>query len=79
MKKIFAVLFVAASLVACDNAANTTGEKKDSLDSVGGAKKEAIDSMSEMRKDMVDSTTEKQKDMMDKMDSMNHKKDSAAH
>lgn len=76
MKKFFAVFLLAASLVACDNAANTEAGAKDSLDSIANEKKDALDSTNEVRKDVIDSTTEMKKEAVDKMDSANRKVDS---
>lgn len=75
MKKLFIVLAVAGALTACNNSADTTAEKKDSIDSVAGERKEAIDSTAEQKKDVVDSTAEQKKEALDKLDSLN-KKDS---
>jgi hypothetical protein len=79
MKRTFAALAIIASLVACNNSGTSTGDKKDSLDSVASEKKDRIDSSAEKRKDVVDSTTAHQKQVVEKMDSLNHKKDSATH
>ena len=64
---------LAGSLVACNNSADSSSEKKDSLDSLASEKKEMVDSNAEQRKDMIDSTTEQKKDAIDRMDSLNRK------
>jgi len=79
MKRTFVALAILASLAACNNSGTSTGDKKDSLDSVASEKKDRIDSSAEQRKDVVDSTTKHQKQVLDKMDSLNHKKDSVTH
>jgi hypothetical protein len=76
MKRILVTFLLAGSLVACNNSGDTTGEKKDSLDSMATEKKDMIDSSADQRKDKIDSTTELKKDQLDKVDSMN-RKDSA--
>jgi len=73
MKQLFVILALAGSLVACNNSADTTGEKKDSLDSIASEKKDVIDSTAEQRKDMVDSSTERKKEVLDKTDSLKHR------
>ena len=79
MKRTFVALAILVSLAACNNSGTSTGEKKDSLDSVAREKKERIDSSAEQRKDVIDSTTNHQKQALDKVDSMNRKKDSVTH
>jgi hypothetical protein len=76
MKKLILSLALVTLFVACDNAANTETDAKDSLDSIANAKKEIIDSSADRRKDIIDSTTERQKDIIDKADSLNERKDS---
>ena len=66
---------LAGTLAACNNSANSTGEQKDSLDSLASEKKDMVDSTAEQQKDRIDSSTERKKDAIDKMDSL-HKKDS---
>lgn len=77
MKKLFLVLAIAGALTACNNAADSTADAKDSLDSLASEKKEMIDSTSEEKKDVIDSTTEQKKEALDKMDSASKKADSA--
>ncbi len=77
MKKLFIILAVAGTLVACNNNADGTANAKDSLDSVAQAKKEKIDSSAEVRKDVIDSTTEQKKEALNRLDSLN-KRDSVA-
>lgn len=67
MKKVFMILAVAASLTACNNAADNAGEKKDSIENAAEQTKDAIDSSASATKDMVDSTAEVKKDMVDSM------------
>ncbi|MGZ3844471.1 MAG: hypothetical protein ACXVLT_05335 [Flavisolibacter sp.] len=76
MKRILLMFALAGSLVACNNSADSTAEKKDSLDSMATEKKDMVDSTAEQKKNMIDSTTEKKKDAIERMDSLN-KKDSA--
>jgi hypothetical protein len=76
MKKLIFSLALATLFIACDNAANTDSDAKDSLDSIANAKKEKIDSSAEVRKEVIDSTTERQKDILNRADSMNQRKDS---
>ena len=65
MKRIFSVLFISASLVACNNSADSVSEQKDSLDSVAKAHKENIDSTNEASKDMIDSSSKALKENVD--------------
>jgi hypothetical protein len=69
MKRFLTIIALAGTLAACNNSADSTGEKKDSLDSLASEKKEMIDSSAEQRKDAIDSTTEQKKDVLDKVDS----------
>jgi hypothetical protein len=74
MKRILVILAVAGSLVACNNSANSTGEKKDSLDSLASEKKEMVDSNAQEQKDRIDSSTEHKKDAIDSLKKDNPKK-----
>lgn len=76
MKKILFVFAMAAAITACNNAADSTGEAKDSLDSVATEKKEVIDSTAEEKKEVIDSTTEQKKEALEKLDSASKKADS---
>jgi hypothetical protein len=67
MKKLFIVLGIAASVTACNNAADSADNTKDSLDSAASERKDMIDSSADVRKDMIDSTTEAKKDMADSL------------
>ena len=75
MKRILVMFALAGTLAACNNSADSSAEKKDSLDSMATERKDMVDSSAEQKKDMIDSTTEKKKDAIDRMDSLN-KKDS---
>lgn len=79
MKKIVLLGFIAASLAACNNSADTTSDKKDSLDSAAKVMKTAIDSTAEKKEDKIDSVTEKKKEALDRADSLKHSKDSVKH
>lgn len=74
MKKFFAVLAIAGSLVACNDNANTAADTKDSLDSAASEVKDRLDSSTDATKDRIDSNTEAKKDMVDSLH-----KDSTAH
>jgi hypothetical protein len=71
MKKLFVSFLIAGSLVACNNSADSTGEAKDSIDSVASEKKDVLDSTTEEKKDMIDSTAEQKKEALDRLDSLN--------
>lgn len=73
MKRILVIFALAGSLAACNNSANTTGDQKDSLDSIASEKKDVVDSTAEQQKDRIDSNTERKKDAIDKMDSLNRR------
>lgn len=66
MKKLLVVFAIAGSLIACNNAADSTADAKDSIDSVAAEKKEMIDSTAEQRIDRVDSIAEQAKDSLNK-------------
>lgn len=72
MKKLLIAFAVAGTLAACNNSADTTGEKKDSIDSMASEKKEMIDSMADQNKAAVDSLSDAKKDNIEAMDSLNH-------
>ena len=69
MKKLLVVFAVAVSLAACNNAADSTADAKDSIDSVANEKIEAVDSTAEQKMDQIDSTAEQAKDSLNKIDS----------
>ena len=73
MKKIFLMMAIAGTVMACNNSSETTENKKDSLDSIANEKKDMIDSTAEQKKDVIDSTTAMKKDALDKMDSARRK------
>jgi len=76
MKKFLAILVIAGSVVACNNAGDASETISDSLDSTASETKDMIDSSADARKDMIDSTTEAKKEMAD---SMTSKMDSTTH
>lgn len=65
MKKILLVLAVAGSLVACDNAADSAQQTKDSLDSVTKLQKESVEDAAKDAKENLDSTANAVKDSVD--------------
>ena len=73
MKRFLMIFALAGSLPACNNSGDTTGEKKESIDSMASEKKDVIDSTAEQKKDVIDSTAEQKKDALDKVDSINKK------
>jgi hypothetical protein len=73
MKRILAMFLLAGSLVACNNSGETTGDKKDSLDSMATERKDMVDSTADQKKDMIDSSTDRKKDSLDRIDSMKKK------
>lgn len=75
MKRLFVILALAGSLAACNNSGDTTGEKKDSIDSMASEKKDMIDSTADQQKDKIDSSAEQKKEALDRMDSLNHRDD----
>jgi hypothetical protein len=77
MKKILLVFAMTAAITACNNAADSTDEAQDSLDSIAAEKKDMIDSTAEQKKEVIDSTTEQKKEALDKLDSASKKADSA--
>jgi hypothetical protein len=73
MKRFLMIFALAGALAACNNSADTTGEKKDSIDSMASEKKEMVDSSAEQKKDVIDSTAEQKKEALEKADSINKK------
>ena len=71
MKKILGILVIAGSLVACNDNAASTENKKDSIDSAANVKTDVIDSSADAAINKVDSTAEAKKDSLDKVDSTN--------
>ena len=69
MKKILGILVIAGSLVACNDNAASTENKKDSIDSAAKATTNAIDSSADAAINKVDSTADVKKDSLDKVDS----------
>jgi len=62
MKKFLGVLFIAATLVACNggtDADNKADSTKDAIDSSADVRKDAIDSSADVKKDAVDSAANK--------------------
>jgi hypothetical protein len=73
MKRIFLIMAVAGSLLACTNSADSTSDAKDSLDSLTNEKKEDIDSTADERKEALDSLNQQKKDAMDAKDTSGKK------
>ena len=63
-------------MTACNNAADSTADAADSIDSIANAKKENIDSIAEEKKEVIDSTAEQKKAALEGRDST-AKKDTA--
>ncbi|MBO9684804.1 MAG: hypothetical protein J7502_19390 [Flavisolibacter sp.] len=74
MKRLLSIIVLAGALTACNNSADSTAEKKDSLDSLASERKEMIDSSADVRKDVIDSTTKHKKEALDRVDSAMNKK-----
>ena len=73
MKRFLIILAFAGALTACNNSADTTGEKKDSIDSLAGERKDMVDSSADQQKNMIDSAADKKKDELDRVDSIQNK------
>lgn len=67
MKKFVVVLAIAGSVMACNNAADSTENKKDSIDSTASAVKGRMDSTADTEKDLIDSSAAAKKAMVDSM------------
>ena len=70
MKKFLGVLVIAASLVACNNSADTVHNTKDSLDSVEKAKKDMVENAADSTINKIDSTYDAAKDSLQAKDSL---------
>lgn len=55
MKKFIAILAITGSLAACNNAADPTEAKKDSIDSAATEVKDRLDSTGEAANNVIDS------------------------
>ena len=73
MKKFLGILAISATMVACNNSADSTENTKDSLDSVASAQKDTIENVSDRAKDSVEAHTEAAKDSVNAKDSAAHK------
>jgi hypothetical protein len=71
MKKLLLIAMISASMMACNNAADNEGDKKDSIDSALNEQKEKVDSIAEQRKDQIDTIKERKIDSLDRVDSTN--------
>lgn len=65
MKKLFAILFLAAIVASCDNSANSEQRMKDSLDSITNLKKESINQAAEQAKDTIEQSNDSLKQRID--------------
>ncbi|HTM91834.1 MAG TPA: hypothetical protein VL095_05420 [Flavisolibacter sp.] len=74
MKRLLSIIVLAGTLTACNNSADSTAEKKDSLDSLASERKEMVDSSASEKKDVIDSTTKEKKEAIDRVDSAMNKK-----
>jgi hypothetical protein len=68
MKKLLAVFAITGSLVACNNASETTENKIDSIDAAADQKIETIDSVAEQKTDSIDSAAGAKIDTLQKKD-----------
>jgi hypothetical protein len=73
MKKIISFIAISTFIVSCNNAGESTEEKKDSIDSVAYEQKKIIDFSAEEKKEHIDSVTRRTKDSLDRIDSINIK------
>ena len=73
MKKLFMLMTAAVVFAACNNEADSTGDIKDSLDSIANEKIDVIDSTAEAKKEVVDSTIEAKKDALTGSDTADKK------
>jgi hypothetical protein len=80
MKNVFLLLATGVIFTACNNSADSTDNKKDSLDSVANLQKKMVDSTTKegkteldsagkATKQVIDSTTEMKKKALDSRDS----------
>ena len=69
MKKLLLIGLLTGSLVACNNAADSTGEAKDSIDSALNEQKEMVDSIADERKETIDTIKDRKIDSLDQVDS----------
>ena len=72
MKKLLLIGAITASLVACNNAADNTGEAKDSIDSALTEQKEKVDSIADERKETIDTIKDRKIDSLDKVEDTKH-------
>jgi hypothetical protein len=77
MKKFLGILAISATMVACNNSADSTENKQDSIDSAANAQKELVDSSANATTNAIDSAADATKDKIDS--SAAAKKDSTKH
>ena len=70
MKKFLGILFIAASLVACNDSA-TTDAKKDSVEKNADSLKDKVEDHSDAVKDSIEDRSDAVKDSLNRIDSMN--------
>lgn len=71
MKKLLLTGLITASLAACNNAADSEADAKDSIDSALNAQKEVVDSIADERKDLIDTIKDRKIDSLERMDTAN--------
>ncbi len=70
MKKLLMILAVAFSVTACNDAANTDGEKKDAIEDSADAMKDRVEDAADSTKQMIEDKSDAAKDSVDKVDSL---------
>ncbi|MGE5520705.1 MAG: hypothetical protein ACM3VS_12310 [Candidatus Dadabacteria bacterium] len=73
MKKILLIGIITASFMACNNAADTTADKKDSIDSALNEQKDKVDSIADQRKELIDTIKDRKIDSLKAIDSAQKK------
>jgi septal ring factor EnvC (AmiA/AmiB activator) len=73
MKKLLLIGIITASFMACNNSADTTGDKKDSIDSALDKQKDKVDSIADKRKELIDTIKDRKIDSLKAVDSAQKK------
>jgi gas vesicle protein len=70
MKKFLGILMIAGTLVACNDSATTTGDKKDSIQDNADSLKNKVENKSDSLQDHIQNTADSLKDKVEQKDSL---------
>ncbi len=70
MKKFLAILVIAGTMVACNNDADSTDDKKDSIENMADSMQNRVEDKADSTKELIEDKADAAKDSVDKMDSL---------